>query len=186
MNEAETIIKNKLEDKGLKVLNSGFPDFLVQHPSNAICFVEVKNGDDKVRENQRYMHEKLKAAGIPVSVWHLDDGLDNDLTFGTNFSDEYVHFMDKYLKDVVERLNGALEILSMLRHIFIAKDIELEKSGLDPKKYFDWGLIDLALRETLLTKDANKAVRQLKFILQGRIDFPSILTTQYKYNDILR
>jgi len=49
---------------------SGWPDFLVKHPTLGFIGVEVKSWSDKIRATQAAMFADLEEAGIKVFVWH--------------------------------------------------------------------------------------------------------------------
>ena len=53
---------------GFEVLESGWPDLLVVTPQGRICAIEVKQGYDTVKPNQRRVHELLRQAGISTIV----------------------------------------------------------------------------------------------------------------------
>ena len=53
---------------GFEVLNSGWPDLLMVTPQGKICAVELKQGTDTVKPNQKRVHELLCRAGVPTIV----------------------------------------------------------------------------------------------------------------------
>tara|TARA_R100001443_G_scaffold11987_1_gene21489 strand:+ start:671 stop:1171 length:501 start_codon:yes stop_codon:yes gene_type:complete len=66
----ENKVYKALEREGFDVLRSGYPDFLVRRNGRygGVAAVEVKQGSDKVRDNQKEMHKLFNEAGIPVYV----------------------------------------------------------------------------------------------------------------------
>ena len=66
----ENKVYKALEKEGFDVLRSGYPDFLVRRNGRygGVAAVEVKQGSDKVRDNQKEMHKLFNEAGIPVYV----------------------------------------------------------------------------------------------------------------------
>jgi len=66
----ENKVYKALEREGFDVLRSGYPDFLVRRNGKygGVAAVEVKQGSDKVRDNQKEMHKLFNEAGIPVYV----------------------------------------------------------------------------------------------------------------------
>ena len=77
----EQKVYDHLKRDGFDVLKSGYPDFMVQRNGrySGVCAIEVKQGTDKVRPNQKMMHDMFKDAGIPVYVIRPEDlyGKDN-------------------------------------------------------------------------------------------------------------
>ena len=77
----EQRVYDHLKSDGFDVLRSGYPDFMVRRNGrySGVCAVEVKQGSDKVRPNQKIMHDMFKDAGIPVYVIKPEDlyGEDN-------------------------------------------------------------------------------------------------------------
>jgi uncharacterized protein YaaN involved in tellurite resistance len=77
----ENKVYQALEREGFDVLRNGYPDFFVRRNGRyrGIAAVEVKQGSDKVRENQKAMHKLFNEAGIPVYVIRPEDvyGKDN-------------------------------------------------------------------------------------------------------------
>ena len=69
-NNFEIKVKQLFERNGFTVLQTGWPDFLIKRNGRyeGIAAVEAKQGSDKVRPNQKEMHNMLKEAGIPVYV----------------------------------------------------------------------------------------------------------------------
>ena len=69
-NNFEIKVKQLFERNGFTVLQTGWPDFLIKRNGRyeGIAAVEAKQGSDKVRPNQKKMHNMLKEAGIPVYV----------------------------------------------------------------------------------------------------------------------
>lgn len=71
MNETEREFSRRAKGKGLSVIRSGWPDFLLVDPVTGKTFaVEVKRPADPVRPNQARMFAALDAGGIPVYVWN--------------------------------------------------------------------------------------------------------------------
>jgi len=66
----ENKVYKALEREGFDVLRSGYPDFFVRRNGRygGVAAVEVKQGSDKVRDNQKEMHKLFNEAGIPVYV----------------------------------------------------------------------------------------------------------------------
>ena len=66
----ENKVYKALEKEGFDVLRSGYPDFFVRRNGRygGVAAVEVKQGSDKVRDNQKEMHKLFNEAGIPVYV----------------------------------------------------------------------------------------------------------------------
>ena len=66
----ENKVYQALEREGFDVLRSGYPDFFVRRNGRygGVAAVEVKQGSDKVRDNQKEMHKLFNEAGIPVYV----------------------------------------------------------------------------------------------------------------------
>jgi hypothetical protein len=98
MNDTEKLIKQMLEQRGFRVLRNGWPDFLCikdtlgsvknyldwngQTTARAekikgICAVEVKNGNDKLSDEQKAVHQALAAVRLPVYVVRPNDKADN-------------------------------------------------------------------------------------------------------------
>ena len=77
----EQRVYDHLKSDGFDVLRSGYPDFMVRRNGrySGVCAVEVKQGSDKVRPNQKIMHDMFKDAGLPVYVVRPEDiyGEDN-------------------------------------------------------------------------------------------------------------
>jgi len=67
MNELEKKAKAALEARGWAVYRSGWPDFLCVK-DNKVMAAEVKSDKDRVRDNQRIIHQILVGAGIPVKI----------------------------------------------------------------------------------------------------------------------
>lgn len=62
--------QGKLKRKGCK---TGIPEIIVHYQSRSLWF-EVKFGDNDLSDMQRYCHEEINAAGVPVvTVWSLED-----------------------------------------------------------------------------------------------------------------
>ena len=66
----ENKVYKALEKEGFDVLRSGYPDFFVRRNGRygGVAAVEVKQGSDNVRDNQKEMHKLFNEAGIPVYV----------------------------------------------------------------------------------------------------------------------
>jgi hypothetical protein len=69
LNDSERAFVERAREKESKVYRAGWPDFLVEMSDKTIA-VEVKQGSDEVRENQRKMFAALERIGIPVLVWN--------------------------------------------------------------------------------------------------------------------
>lgn len=73
LNDAEKEFKKKATDKGWNVIKNGWPDFLI-YKDNEIRFIEVKNGKDKLREDQIKMLKTLTKYGLKCYTWHPKTG----------------------------------------------------------------------------------------------------------------
>lgn len=76
MNENERLVHDALTGSGYEVLRSGWPDFLVTHPTGRVFGLEWKElgTRDLVRPNQERMHDALARAGLPTLVaWSLTE-----------------------------------------------------------------------------------------------------------------
>jgi hypothetical protein len=68
MTEAERIVCEYVHSwEGFVKLKSGWPDFLVAHADSIYC-LEVKTGNDPIRNNQKRMHEILRKVGIETFI----------------------------------------------------------------------------------------------------------------------
>lgn len=57
-----------LESKGWKLFRSGWPDYAAEGPHGEKMFFELKNGNDKVSQQQKNMHTFLESTGTPVYI----------------------------------------------------------------------------------------------------------------------
>ena len=71
--KAEKNFKESAEQKGWTVLQHGWPDYLIIK-DDKIAFVEVKDGRDKLRDNQRKILDVLTTAGLKCFVWTPANG----------------------------------------------------------------------------------------------------------------
>jgi len=164
MNKSESIVKEIIENKGCTVYKTGFPDFLVKHKSGAICFVEVKQGSDKVRDNQKEVHDVLKEAKIPVYVWKYPNDNEKNISFiNHDFNLVNYNFIRNWAIQVHETLQAALNIQHALYQLFIEKDIKIkqEMGGYDTTRIFNWETLHKALRR-IFTEDGKLLYDQLK------------------------
>lgn len=85
-------MKQRLEGQDCKVLIGSWPNLIVYNSSKRLyCFVEVKNGRDKVSENQMCTLNLLQYFDIPVRVLHADSEKDfADLMQEIGLHGEYV------------------------------------------------------------------------------------------------
>ena len=176
MNSSENGVRRILEEQGYTTLNSGYPDFLVVHPSGAICFIEVKHGSDKVRKNQKTMHKALKKASIPVYVWKYPD--DNKKYSKVKFMDkELVKLINyEYIRDwtlsLHQTLHSALRLQRILYELFAHKDADMHIAGISKhrqKQIFDWDQI-WSDCDKVITKDARYLYEQLKTMWKVSLD----------------
>ena len=111
----EQMVYDHLKSDGFDVLRSGYPDFMVRRNGrySGVCAVEVKQGSDKVRPNQKTMHDMFKDAGIPVYVVRPEDiyGEDN-----TNIRNPKPKFRFKkivtatHYNNMADRVNRAIDL----------------------------------------------------------------------------
>lgn len=70
MNDVETDFFHLASQKyQARLWRSGWPDFLMHTASHGFVGVEIKNGHDRIRREQRLTFAALEEAGIPVVVW---------------------------------------------------------------------------------------------------------------------
>ena len=178
MNKTEKMIKYKLENNGFTVMHSGYPDFFVVHPSGAICFIEVKTGSDKVRENQKTMHKALKKASIPVYVWRTPDDDDFYEKNGIEFIDRKLmkltnyETMREWMFKVDETLRSALEIQRALWEVFHHREADMKMEGLskyERDRIFNWRVMWKNC-DKVFKKDAKFLYGQLKNVCEAYLD----------------
>ena len=69
MTKNHQVIKEYLENKGLLVLKSGWPDYyVINQEAKSGYMIEVKNEKEKLAKNQEVMHNWLRLIGVPVYV----------------------------------------------------------------------------------------------------------------------
>lgn len=178
MNATEKMIKNKLEKRGCIAMHSGYPDFLVVHPSGSICFIEVKTGEDKVRKNQKAMHEALKKASIPVYVWKTPDDDDKYEKNGIEFVDrellKFINYelMRDWMLRLDETLKAALDIQRVLWKVFHCQDAKLKMDGFsryERERIFNWKLM-WENCEKIFRADAQFLYQQLENLCKAHLD----------------
>ena len=76
MNYVESCAVRLLERSGVRVVRTGWPDFLCVDKElnpNRIYAVEMKSENDKLRANQRTMHMLLEDAGIHTFTLRVEE-----------------------------------------------------------------------------------------------------------------
>ena len=118
-----------LKDDGFDVLKNGYPDFMVRRNGrySGVAAIEVKQGNDKVRPNQKEMHDLFKDAGIPVYVIRPEDIYEkrNSLKFRFKKIIGFTHY-----KDMINRINNlfnrkSLEVESIILKEPIMDDVKV-------------------------------------------------------------
>lgn len=69
VNASEAAFVEKMKEKDAVLYRAGWPDFFVELPDKTIA-VEIKQGSDYVRPNQRRMFAALERVDLPVFVWN--------------------------------------------------------------------------------------------------------------------
>jgi hypothetical protein len=68
MPEAERLVWEHVSSwEDSEILKCGWPDFLVAHAGSIYC-LEVKTGNDPIRDKQKRVHEILRKAGIETFI----------------------------------------------------------------------------------------------------------------------
>lgn len=90
--------KKEMSVPGTKIINSGWPDFLI-HRNGEVWAAEVKAGPDKVSKKQQLCHEMLRLAGLKVDIIHY-----NQKSFRSNHPESMKQEMEDSLEDKWDRL----------------------------------------------------------------------------------
>ena len=69
MNRFEDEARAEIERDGWMILKTGWPDFIIlDGDGELVCFAELKASGDKVRPEQKRVHDVLRRAGLQVCV----------------------------------------------------------------------------------------------------------------------
>ena len=69
----ECLVAHKLKAKGYKIFRHGWPDFMVVDKNGCVRMIEVKRPGEKLRKNQRELHEAfLKFLNINVETLRVN------------------------------------------------------------------------------------------------------------------
>ena len=79
MTKGEKRLKDSLQERGCKVLNKGWPDFLVVDPSGSVFCIEEKSEPiGGIRKHQKEVHAILQSINVPVFISRKGQ-LNNDI-----------------------------------------------------------------------------------------------------------
>ena len=120
---------------GFDVLRSGYPDFMVRRNGRytGIAAIEVKQGSDKVRHNQKLMHDMFKEAGIPVYVIRPEDIYEKSKK-GYTLKTPKLRFKKiigaTHYNNMVERINS-VALMAKNKEDFLIKNIRNATVAMD-------------------------------------------------------
>ena len=157
----EQIVYDQLKDDGFDVLRSGYPDFMVRRNGrySGVCGIEVKQGSDKVRPNQKEMHDMLKDAGIPIYVIRPEDLYGDN---NTNIRNPKPKLRFKkivtatHYKDLAERVNNVVHHCKTKEDHMVRLISDAMKRMTELREEVDALMSSMEVESVILKKEVEK------------------------------